>query len=219
MGPGIRVDSAFEQSGEVQPEYDSLVAKLIVSGHNRADALMRSKRAISEMVIQGIPTVLPFHARMLEESDFTGTEALHVHTRWVEDDMDFSFTPDPVFDMNYDPSAHREFIITVDGRARKIGLPGSMFQGFSTPSLEEDHSHSLARNYTNNSLVADMSGTVTRIFAHEGMSLQKGEPVLTMEVMKMERVIHAPQACTVETLTTAVGTWVTPGDQLVKFRD
>ena len=187
-GPGIRLDSGVVTGSRVPGQYDSLIAKLIVTGQTRQQAIDRARRALREFYIDGVATVLPFHRAVMEDTDFT--ENFNVHTRWIETD----------FRACIPPAARQKPAVTnagggithswieLDGRRMTLGLPASLFTGLSlqgaTPTDEKTTVPTPAT--VENRIEAPISGQLFRWLAKEGEGVRAGEAIAIMEAMKME---------------------------------
>ncbi|WP_077037683.1 biotin carboxylase N-terminal domain-containing protein [Pelomonas sp. KK5] len=186
-GPGVRVDAGVRSGGQVAAQFDSLMAKLVVHGATREQALARARRALAEFRIDGVPTVLPFHRAVVEAPAFAGSD-FQVHTRWIETEfrepLAAAARPDPV------PTLRR-VAVEIDGRRVMLGLPPDLLLGAATaapaaaPAAEEADP---------STVLAPMSGTLLAWLAEDGATVAAGEPIAVIEAMKMETQILAPQA-------------------------
>ena len=198
-GPGIRVDSGVETGSVVSDRFDSMMAKLIVTGTSREAALARARRALDEFVIEGIPTVLPFDRAVLRDPDFTGRDRLNVHTQWIEttfaERMPLAGLPDePV------ASGVLETWIEIDGRRSTLRLPtgvlavsggGGAGDAGAAAAVAQPRGE-LASEAEPGALVAPMAGTLTKWLVDDGASVAEGDAVAVMEAMKMETQVVAP---------------------------
>lgn len=181
-GPGIRVDSGVAAGSTIPGSYDSLMAKLIVTGSTREQAIARARRALREFEIDGVASVLPFHRAVMDDADFT--EEFAVHTRWIETDFAGRIEFAPRQTPKTDEALTRTWI-ELDGRRVQLGLPANMFRG---ASLSEPGNVALAAHeVVNESAVeAPISGVLHSWLAEEGTTVQEGEVIAVMEAMKME---------------------------------
>ncbi|MCM2292731.1 ATP-grasp domain-containing protein [Allorhizobium sp. BGMRC 0089] len=195
-GPGIRLDSGVASGSTVPGLYDSLVAKLIVTGATRDEALRRARRALTEFAIEGVATVLPFHRAVLEEKDFTGEDGFKVHTRWIETDfaakLDAMARPEPVGD---DTMMRME--IEIDGKRHRIGLPPGLLGGLlgGLGSAAKAPANSAKPGDTpEDAVLAPISGTLQSFKVAETADVAKGDLLAVMEAMKMETPIVAEKS-------------------------
>lgn len=190
-GPGVRVDSGVEAGSTVAPAFDSLMAKLIVTGPTREAALARARRALAEFTIEGVPTVLAFHRAVLEHRDFTSEVGFRVHTRWIETDFAAEFQAEPMPTVSTDEMMR--LAVEIDGRRVDLRLPASILRGLQAiptaptpPSEPEDEGPGAVR--------APLPGILQLWKVEEGDEVQQGEIVAIMEAMKMETPVLAPAA-------------------------
>ncbi|PIG88545.1 biotin carboxyl carrier protein [Aspergillus arachidicola] len=215
-GPGIRLDSGVIQGSTIPAAYDSLMAKLIVSGETREQALRRARRALKEFQINGVATVLPFHIETLNSDDFLGINGFDVHTRWVETDFAATLAPAP----RPDPVPELELIRThleIDGKLVSLGLPSMLLGGIG--SVAADSSNSAPQKSAkkdNGDTLAPLSGTLRAFKVPDGASVRKGDLLAVMEAMKMETQVTAPRDGVVRLLTQE-GEYVQAGAVILTF--
>jgi acetyl-CoA/propionyl-CoA carboxylase biotin carboxyl carrier protein len=215
-GPGIRLDSGVRSGTLVPPQFDSLLAKLIVTGADRQQALRRARRALADISITGVATVLPFHRAVLESPDFTSESGLGIHTRWIETDFADRIPADPGYSTGEPDGARRTITVDVDGRRMAVGLPAELLDGWmrsgSTlpPRVSVDAS-SEGGAADPGELRADMAGTVVKWLVEPGAEVAAGDPVVVLEAMKMETQVAAHRAGTVTDVRTATGGVVIAG--------
>ena len=212
-GPGVRLDSGVVTGSGVPGVFDSLVAKLIVTGATRNEALSRARRALAEFRVEGVPTVLPFHRAAIETADFIGTNGFRVHTRWIE--TDFSAMPEAMArpEPEADPSVIRTHL-EIDGKRVQVGLPSLLLAGLGggaavTASTE-------AAKIAEDGIAAPVSGTLQAFRAEDGASVAEGEAVAVMEAMKMETQVFAPRTGRVR-LRARPGDYLNAGDMLLVY--
>jgi acetyl-CoA/propionyl-CoA carboxylase biotin carboxyl carrier protein len=228
-GPGIRLDAGVRSGSFVPPQFDSLLAKLIVTGADRQQALRRARRALAEMSITGVATVLPFHRAVLESPDFTSETGLGIHTRWIETDFADRIPADPAYSTAAPDGERRTITVEVDGRRLAVGLPAELLDGWalSTRTLSAgvlpagvsaaSASDGGASSPTGAGaadpaeLRADMAGTVVKWLVEPGAEVSAGDPVVVLEAMKMETQVSAHRAGTVTGLRAEAGGVVTAG--------
>jgi acetyl-CoA/propionyl-CoA carboxylase biotin carboxyl carrier protein len=202
-GPGIRVDSGVETGTLVSGRFDSMLAKLIVSGPTREIAIRRARRALDEFVIEGIATVLPFHRAVLRDDDFVGGETLRVHTQWIETTFAERLPADALLPEPDEPGVTRSWI-EIDGRRHTLRMPAqslafagqSANDGVGQPAHGADATAgpSDAASGDAAGVVAPMAGTVSAWLVDDGATVAPGDPVVVMEAMKMETTIVATAA-------------------------
>nr|WP_201279472.1 biotin carboxylase N-terminal domain-containing protein [Cedecea colo] len=186
-GPGVRLDSGVEAGSTVPGSYDSLMAKLIVTGNTREQAIARARRALREFEINGVASVLPFHRAVMEDADFTAEFA--VHTRWIETDFAGRIELAPRQVPKPDEVLTRSWI-ELDGRRVQLGLPARLFNGVALTG--PDKITPVTREPANEAAIeAPISGVLHSWLAQEGKAVQQGEVIAVMEAMKMEVQIVA----------------------------
>ncbi len=213
-GPGVRVDTGVRAGDVVSPQFDSLLAKLIVTGADRQQALRRARRALAEFEIAGLPTVLPFHRAVVRAPAFAGTDRLGVHTGWIESEFSEQLAGDPQYSPAPPEAARRTITIELDGRRMALGLPAGLLEGLSSgtradggqpdPAAAASALDGAAVDST--TLRSTMGGSVVKWLVEAGTEVAEGEAVLVVEAMKMEATVAAHRAG-------ILGAWlVHPGD-------
>jgi acetyl-CoA/propionyl-CoA carboxylase biotin carboxyl carrier protein len=216
QGPGVRWDSGVETGGEVAGAFDSMLAKLIVTGATREEALQRSRRALDELVVEGMPTVVPFHRAVVRDEAFT-SEPFTVHTRWIETEWDNQVPPYDAAPPEQDEDAPRQTVVVeVGGRRLEVSLPAGLAAGgggaAGAPAKPRRRgSGSGGSGASGDSLTSPMQGTIVKVAVEEGATVAEGELVVVLEAMKMEQPIAAHKAGTVTGLSAEVGATVTSG--------
>jgi acetyl-CoA/propionyl-CoA carboxylase, biotin carboxylase, biotin carboxyl carrier protein len=225
-GPGVRLDSGYVSGMTVPQVFDSLIAKLIVTGASRAEALQRAARALGEFEIGGMPTVLPFHRAVVADPAFTDAP-LRVHTRWIETEFTAQMPPqDPA---ETAAAAEREAITVEVGGKRlsvvvpaALGLPGrAPFPSGSAERVRGGSSRS-RRSVpagSGDTLVSPMQGTIIKIAVADGERVSAGDVIVVLEAMKMEQPLTAHKDGTVTGLAVAVGQTVTAGAPICELKD
>lgn len=216
-GPGIRLDTGVRSRSFVAPQFDSLLAKLIVTGADRQQALRRARRALAEMRITGVATVLPFHRAVLESPDFTSEGGLGIHTRWIETDFADSIPADPDYSTTAPDGERRTITVEMDGRRMAVGLPADLLDGWARSgaavpagvSVRSDSDGAAAADP--GELRAGMAGTVVKWLVEPGAEVSAGDPVVVLEAMKMETQVSAHRDGTVTGLRAEAGGVVTAG--------
>lgn len=187
-GPGVRLDAGVETGSEIPGLYDSMMAKLIVTGATREEALIRARRALAEFDIEGVASVLPFHRAVLEEPDFTAENGFRVFTNWIETEFR-GVEPAPRVDPAESGLLHS--FIEIDGKRHKLGLPTALFSGLSAP--QQGHLASSAP-IAEGTITAPIPGTLQQWLVEDGADVVEGEAVALLEAMKMETRVLAPKA-------------------------
>lgn len=209
-GPGVRVDSGVVTGSVIPGTFDSLMAKLIVTGATREQAIVRARRALKEFRIEGVASVLPFHRAVLEQSDFTAETAqdFKVHTRWIEtdfaQDLEAAARVTPVADTSL-----QRTVMEIDGRRVTLGLPTALLAGLSSGAARAADAP-VAAVADASAVAAPVSGTVHAWKVADGDAVQAGDLIAVMEAMKMEMQVTAHRAGTI-TLRAAVGAYQQQG--------
>lgn len=191
LGPGVRVDSGVREGDDIAPQYDSMMAKLIVTGKNREQALARANRALQEFVIEGVATVLPFHQLIVKNPDFTDKNSFGVHTRWIE--TDFAEPLSMAMRGKSEPVQINRYMIELDGKRVELGLPDNFLQllgGLSVAAPQEKGEKQ--QETTEGDLCAPIPGAIRTWLVEDGADVDAGATVAIMEAMKMETAIVAP---------------------------
>ena len=219
-GPGVRVDAGVEAGSVIGGNFDSLLAKIIVTGSTRQEALERSRRVLDETVIEGIATVLPFHRAVVRDPAFTG-EPFTVHTRWIETEWAGGvapFTPVAGSPSELEAAERETVVVEVGGRRLEVSLPkrllagggGSAAAAGARPSSRRSSGAAAAAD-GGAALTAPMQGTIVKVAVQDGDSVQEGDVIVVIEAMKMEQPLAAHQAGVVSGLAVEVGATVTAG--------
>ncbi|GAA3325138.1 acetyl/propionyl/methylcrotonyl-CoA carboxylase subunit alpha [Paeniglutamicibacter sulfureus] len=216
-GSGVRVDSGVRTDSVIPSHYDSLMAKLIVTGATRAQALRRAKVALDEMVIAGVPSVLPFHRAVVRNADFTNDERYGVYTTWIESEFAEELASSPEI-AAAEPNAERETLtIEVDGKAMDIGLPASLVEairhGGNGVALDVA-AENVAAASDAAALLAPMNGNLVKWVLDDGAAVAEGDTVAVLEAMKMESNITAHRAGTFTRGSQEPGTAIGRGEAL-----
>lgn len=196
FGLGVRLDTGVLSGSLVSSHFDSLMAKLIVYGPTREIALQRARRALATFEIEGVASVLPFHRAVLTQPDFT--ENFQVHTRWIEQDFQHNFGVAPRSSLSSE-SGIQHFMLEIDGKLHRVGLPVGMFSGFAAQSQPSRESQ-VEQSSSPNDVIAPINGVITTWKVAEGAQVAKGEVIAIMEAMKMEIQVTAHQAGTLQHL-------------------
>lgn len=219
-GPGVRIDSGVTTGDVIGGAFDSLLAKLIVTGSNREDALERSRRALDEFEVSGLPTVLPFHRKIVRDPAFT-SEPFSVYTRWIETDFDNDIEPwsGSLPDAQAAPR-RQNVVVEVAGKRIEVSLPARLLGDQSTTVIPpRRRATSAVTAETGESIKSPMQATVVKVAVADGDKVVKGDLVLVLEAMKMEQPITAHKDGTIANLNAPVGTTVSSGHLLLNILD
>ena len=226
-GPGVRVDAGFRQGDVIGGNFDSLLAKLIVTGRDREEALERSRRALAEFRVEGIATALTFHRAVVDDPAFAPSDGspFQVHTRWIETEFDNTIPAYAGTVDSADATAERETVtVEVDGKRLAVTLPAGLgasarpaSNGSAKPSRKRERA--TAAGASGDAVAAPMQGTIVKVAVEEGQAVQAGDLIVVLEAMKMEQPLTAHKAGTVTGLEAAVGTTVPTGTVLCQISD
>ena len=229
-GPGVRVDGGYDQGETVPGSFDSLVAKLIVTGRDRTQALERSRRALDEFVVDGMPTVIPFHRTVVDDPAFIGDpveapETFSVFTSWIETAFDNRIEPYAgAAEEAEDPGERQSVTVEVGGRRIEVVLPAGLGAGAAAqagggkkPKRAKGKKSGAA--VSGDALTSPMQGTIVKVTAEEGQSVEEGSVIVVIEAMKMEQPLKAHKNGTVTGLTAEVGATVTSGEAICEIKD
>ncbi|HET6296161.1 MAG TPA: biotin carboxylase N-terminal domain-containing protein [Kribbella sp.] len=224
-GPGVRLDGGYDQGETVPGSFDSLVAKLIVTGRDRTQALERSRRALKEFVVEGMPSAVPFHAAVVRDPAFVGTDGFKVHTRWIETEFDNQIPPyDGAADVA-EPHQRERVTVEVGGKRLEVVLPAglgaSAAAGTATKKKPTKRGGGSGKSAaaSGDSLTSPMQGTIVKIAVEEGATVAEGDLIVVLEAMKMEQPLNAHKAGTVTGLTAEVGATVAAGAAICEIKD
>ncbi|KNX37809.1 acetyl/propionyl/methylcrotonyl-CoA carboxylase subunit alpha [Luteipulveratus halotolerans] len=228
-GPGVRWDAGLVEGDTVAGAFDSMIAKLIVTGRTREQALQRSRRALAELEIDGMPTVTPFHRAVVSDPAFApeGDAPFTVHTRWIETEFDNQIAPyaGAVGADGEEPTPRQSLVVEVGGKRLEVSLPGDLQLGGGGGGPAKKKAPKRSRSggggaaASGDSLTAPMQGTIVKIAVEDGASVEVGDTVLVLEAMKMEQPITAHKAGVVSGLTAQIGQTVTAGSVLADIKD
>ncbi len=224
-GPGVRLDAGYTAGMTIPQVFDSLIAKLIVTGASRTQALQRAARALAEFEVGGMPTVLPFHRAVVTDPAFAG-EPLRVHTRWIETEFDSPMPPQEPAE-TAEPADRETITVEVGGKRLEVVVPAALGQSRRTPAAPVpaerarggSRGRHSARAADGATLVSPMQGTIIKIAVEEGQRVSAGDVVVVLEAMKMEQPLTAHKDGTVTGLSVAVGQTVTAGAAICSLED
>ena len=224
-GPGVRVDSGVRAGSVIGGQFDSMLAKLIVYGEDRTEALQRARRALDEYVVTGFPTVIPFHKAIVNDPAFVGTEdSFDVYTRWIEEEWVNELTSDENTDNTDDADATddaetRTFAVEVNGRRIEVALPASLvFGGAQRKKPKKRRSGGSKAAVSGDAVASPMQGTVIKLNVAEGDAVEEGDVLLVLEAMKMENPVKAHKAGTVTGLAAEEGAQVNKAAVLMELK-
>jgi acetyl-CoA/propionyl-CoA carboxylase biotin carboxyl carrier protein len=237
-GPGVRLDSGYGAGMTVPQMYDSLIAKLIVTGADRPQALARARRALAEFEVGGMPTVLPFHRAVVDDPAFT-SEPFSVHTRWIETEFAGDlppYAPEPGSATEDGSGGDRErIVVEVGGKRLEVVIPATLGaaragtgaggqpaadrQGRTRPGRGGKPGRGQPAAASSDQLVSPMQGTIVAIAAADGQHVTAGETIVVLEAMKMEQPLTAHKDGTVAELAVAVGQTVPAGHVICRLVD
>ena len=221
-GPGVRVDSGVRAGSVVGGQFDSMLAKLIVTGRTRREAIERARRALGEYVVAGFPTVIPFHQAMLNNPAFVGDEdGFSVYTRWIEEEWDGELPSTPATDEDADADtgapARRTFAVEIDGRRIEVALPEELVA--AGPAKRKPKKRRANKAAVSGDAVASpMQASVIKVNVEEGQEVAEGDVLVVLEAMKMENPVKAHKAGAVTGLAVEVGGQVNKGAVLMELK-
>ncbi|MEZ5085282.1 MAG: biotin carboxylase N-terminal domain-containing protein [Tessaracoccus sp.] len=226
-GPGVRVDEGYHVGMTVPGAFDSLVAKIIVTGADREQALARSRRALDELVIEGMPTVVPFHKVVLNDPAYTAEGGdFAVHTRWIETEFTGQITPYTGLLGEADDEPEPEVIVVeVNGKRVEVKLPGTFAAArpatgkVAKKPTKRDRGGAKAAAPNSNALASPMQCTVVKVNVEEGTEVTEGEAVVVIEAMKMEQPLNAHRSGMIKSLNVTAGDAVASGFVICEIVD
>jgi acetyl-CoA/propionyl-CoA carboxylase biotin carboxyl carrier protein len=231
QGPGIRLDGGYDNGETVPGSFDSLSAKLIVSGRDRTQALERSRRALAEFVVDGMPTVIPFHRAVVEDPAYVGASnpsgegSFDVYTTWIETDFDNQITPYAGDAAEADETGDRQTVVVeVDGRRLEVSLPGGLASaGAASAGAAKKPKRASGKKagaaVSGDAVTSPMQGTIVKVAVEDGQEVGEGDVIVVLEAMKMEQPLKAHKAGTVTGLQAEVGATVTNGAVICELKD
>ncbi|TDC81589.1 biotin carboxylase N-terminal domain-containing protein [Actinomadura sp. 7K507] len=228
-GPGVRLDSGYGAGQTVPQAFDSLIAKLIVTGATRRQAVERSRRALAEFAIGGMPTVLPFHRAVLDDPAFVPEDdavPFSVHTRWIETEFDNRIPPYETPAAGDEDEGERERVtVEVGGRRIEVVLPAGLgasaggAAGNAQPAKRRGGKKGGGAQASGDSLVSPMQGTIVKIVVEDGATVEAGDAIVVLEAMKMEQPLTAHKAGTITGLAAEIGQTVSSGAVICEIKD
>jgi len=221
-GPGVRLDSGVTAGDTISGAFDSLLGKIIVTGRTREEALERSRRALDEFEVAGLPTVIPFHRKIVRDPAFTAEDGTFgVYTRWIETEFVNDIEAwDGSIDAQQAPAARSTVVVEVGGKRLEVSLPGGQLglnvgAPVAAPAPHRRGGAAVVSGATGDSVSAPMQATIVKLAVAEGDVVVKGDLVVVLEAMKMEQPITAHKDGTVGAIDATVGATVSSGHQLL----
>ena len=233
-GPGVRLDGGYENGETIPGAFDSLIAKLIITGRDRTQALERSRRALAEFVVDGMPTVLPFHRAVVEDPAYVGPSnpsgqgTFGVFTQWIETEFDNQITPygGTVAEASDDGVDRQTVVVEVGGRRIEVSLPSGLGLGSGVGTgaggarkPKRSTAKKAGAAASGDAVTSPMQGTIVKVAVEEGQSVAEGDVIVVLEAMKMEQPLKAHKAGTVTGLQADVGATVTHGAVVCELKD
>ncbi len=232
-GPGVRLDAGVETGSVIGPAWDSLLAKLVITGATRKQALQRAKRALAEFDVEGMATAIPFHRAVVTDPAFgpelTGsTDPFTVHTRWIETEFVNEIPPfaGAVTDEEEAEGARETVVVEVGGKRLEVTLPASL--GVAAAAAAPAGAKKAPRRKaakksgpaaSGDALASPMQGTIVKVAVEEGQEVNEGDLIVVLEAMKMEQPINAHRSGTVKSLTAEVGSSLSSGAVICEIKD
>ncbi len=230
LGPGVRVDTGVQAGDVIGGQFDSLLAKLIVFGSSRQEALERSRRALDELTVEGMATALPFHRAVVRDPAFAPEDpnaSFTVHNKWIENEFDNQIPPfSGGTDADTEQTPRERVVVEVGGKRLEVVLPeglgavaGGASAGGGGKKRKRNPSGAGSTAAGGDSLTSPMQGTIVKVAVGDGDTVEAGDLVVVLEAMKMEQPINAHKAGTISGLSATVGGTVTSGGVLCEIKD
>ncbi|MFE9255190.1 acetyl/propionyl/methylcrotonyl-CoA carboxylase subunit alpha [Streptomyces sp. NPDC006879] len=227
-GPGVRLDAGVESGSVIGPAWDSLLAKLIVTGATREQALQRAARALAEFNVEGMATAIPFHRAVVADAAFAPAEGpFKVHTRWIETEFvnEIPAFTTPMGEETDEEPGRETVVVEVGGKRLEVSLPSSLGMtlartaaaGGAKPKRRAAKKSGPAAS--GDTLASPMQGTIVKIAVEEGQEVKEGDLVVVLEAMKMEQPLNAHRSGTVVGLSAEVGASITSGATICEIKD
>ncbi len=225
-GPGVRVDGGYDAGETIPGSFDSLIAKLIVTGRDRTQALARSRRALSEFVVDGMPTVIPFHQAVVDDPAYIGDgKTFGVYTSWIETEFDNQIAPYSGDTAEAEEPVERQSVtVEVGGKRLEVVLPAGLGGLAAGPAAgakkpKRGAGKKAGAAASGDAVASPMQGTIVKVAVEEGQTVAEGDVIVVMEAMKMEQPLKAHKAGTVTGLAAEVGVTVTNGEVICELKD
>ncbi|MGW6566069.1 acetyl/propionyl/methylcrotonyl-CoA carboxylase subunit alpha [Streptomyces sp. NPDC054975] len=225
-GPGVRLDAGVESGSVIGPAWDSLLAKLVVTGATRQQALQRAARALAEFKVEGMATAIPFHQAVVVDPAFTA-DPFQVHTRWIETEFDNQIKPfaPAGSEADEDETGRETIVVEVGGKRLEVSLPSSLGMSLARTGLaagakpKRRAAKKSGPTASGDTLASPMQGTIVKIAVEEGQEVKEGDLIVVLEAMKMEQPLNAHRSGTIKGLAAEVGASVTSGAAICEIKD
>ncbi|MBQ0987336.1 ATP-grasp domain-containing protein [Streptomyces sp. F63] len=228
-GPGVRLDAGVESGSVIGPAWDSLLAKLIVTGATRRQALQRAARALAEFTVEGMATAIPFHRAVVTDPAFApeldgSQEPFTVHTRWIETGFTNDIPPFAAPGADDTETESRETVVVeVGGKRLEVSLPASLGMASAPATAQKKPKRKAGKKAgaaaSGDTLASPMQGTVVKVAVEEGQQVAEGDLIVVLEAMKMEQPLNAHRSGTIKGLAAEVGTALTSGAPICEIKD
>ncbi|WP_335939266.1 acetyl/propionyl/methylcrotonyl-CoA carboxylase subunit alpha [Streptomyces sp. PTD5-9] len=228
-GPGVRLDAGVESGSVIGPAWDSLLAKLVVTGATREQALQRAARALAEFDVEGMATAIPFHRAVVVDPAFAPADGtpFTVHTRWIETEFVNEIKPftAPADAEPEEETGRETVVVEVGGKRLEVSLPSSLGMSLARTGLaagakpKRRAAKKSGPVASGDTLASPMQGTIVKIAVEEGQQVQEGDLVVVLEAMKMEQPLNAHRAGTIKGLTAEVGNSLSSGAVICEIKD
>ncbi|MFJ8664768.1 acetyl/propionyl/methylcrotonyl-CoA carboxylase subunit alpha [Streptomyces sp. NPDC093600] len=225
-GPGVRLDAGVEAGSVIGPAWDSLLAKLIVTGATREQALQRAARALAEFKVEGMATAIPFHQAVVVDPAFTA-DPFRIHTRWIETEFVNEIKPfaPAGAETDEDESGRETIVVEVGGKRLEVSLPSSLGMSLARTGLaagakpKRRAAKKSGPTASGDTLASPMQGTIVKVAVEEGQEVKEGDLIVVLEAMKMEQPLNAHRSGTVKGLSAEIGASVTSGAPICEIKD
>jgi acetyl-CoA/propionyl-CoA carboxylase, biotin carboxylase, biotin carboxyl carrier protein len=226
-GPGVRLDGGYDEGETVPGAFDSLIAKLIVTGRDRTEALARSRRALDEFVVEGMPTVVPFHRKVVDDPAFVGDgTTFGVYTLWIETEFDNDIPPySGGAEPDEEDGERQRVVVEVGGRRMEVVLPAGLATASGAPAAggakkpKRKGGKKTGSAASGDSVTSPMQATIVKVAVEEGQQVAEGDTIVVIEAMKMEQPLKAHKVGTVTGLDATVGATVGNGAVICELKD
>ncbi|GGU73840.1 acetyl-/propionyl-CoA carboxylase subunit alpha [Streptomyces litmocidini] len=225
-GPGVRLDAGVESGSVIGPAWDSLLAKLVITGATREQALQRAARALAEFKVEGMATAIPFHRAVVVDPDFTA-DPFRIHTRWIETEFVNEIKPfaPAGAEADEDEAGRETIVVEVGGKRLEVSLPSSLGMTLARTGLaagakpKRRAAKKSGPTASGDTLASPMQGTIVKVAVEEGQEVKEGDLIVVLEAMKMEQPLNAHRSGTVKGLSAEVGASVTSGATICDIKD
>jgi acetyl-CoA/propionyl-CoA carboxylase biotin carboxyl carrier protein len=225
-GPGVRLDAGVESGSVIGPAWDSLLAKLIITGATREQALQRAARALAEFTVEGMATAIPFHRAVVADPAFT-SDPFQVHTRWIETEFVNEIKPfaAPVATEAEEEPGRETVVVEVGGKRLEVSLPSSLGMSLARTGLaagakpKRRAAKKSGPAASGDTLASPMQGTIVKVAVEEGQEVKEGDLIVVLEAMKMEQPLNAHRSGTVKGLAAEIGASITSGAVICEIKD